>query len=133
LANSKKVTNLRKVSIQAIPPAEDLGTCRAVEHAAELVGQKWAAAILAAGTRGARRFSEYRTMVKGISDKVLAQRLKTLEAQGLIERTVIPSSPVQILYSVTPDGHELIALFIPVVAWSNRRRCAAQRELARPQ
>lgn len=113
------------MDILSIPPAEDLGTCRAVQHAADLVGQKWAAAILAAGTRGARRFSEYRAMVKGISDKVLAQRLKALEAQGLIERTVIPSTPVQILYSVTPDGHELISLLIPVVAWSRRRRRAA--------
>ena len=114
------------MNVTDIPPAEDLGTCRAVQHAADLVGQKWAASILAAGTHGARRFSEYRAMVKGISDKVLAQRLKALEAQGLIERTVIPSTPVQILYSVTPDGHELISLLIPVVAWSRRRRLAAQ-------
>ena len=121
------------MEVQDIPPAEDLGTCRAVQHAAELVGQKWAAAILAAGTRGARRFSEYRAAVKGISDKVLAQRLKTLEAQGLIERTVIPSTPVQILYSVTPDGHELIELFIPVVAWSHRRRRAARHAITQLQ
>jgi DNA-binding HxlR family transcriptional regulator len=107
-------------------PTEDERTCRAVQHAAEIVGQRWAASILAAGTRGARRFTEYRAMVNGISDKVLAQRLKDLEAQGLIERTVIPSTPVQILYSVTQDGHELISLLRPVVAWSRRRRHTAR-------
>ena len=121
------------MTVPDTPPAEDVGTCYAVQHAADLVGQKWAAAILAAGTRGARRFSEYRAMVKGISDKVLAQRLKSLEAQGLIERTVIPSTPVQILYSVTPDGHELISLLIPVVAWSHRRRPAAQQAITQIQ
>jgi DNA-binding HxlR family transcriptional regulator len=120
------------VTVQHIPPAEDVGTCRAVQYAADLVVQKWAAAILAAGTHGARRFTEYRAMVKGISDKVLAQRLKELEAQGLIERTIIPSTPVQILYSVTPDGRELISLLTPVVEWSRRRRRAARHTTTPP-
>ena len=71
-------------------------------------------------------------MVQGISDKVLAQRLKDLEAQGLIERTVIPSTPVQIFYSVTPDGRELISLLLPVVAWSRRKRRAARSTITPP-
>jgi DNA-binding HxlR family transcriptional regulator len=121
LANPEKVANLEKVKPGDKTLTEDERTCRAVQLAAEIVGQRWAASILAAGTRGARRFTEYRAMVNGISDKVLAQRLKDLEAQGLIERTVIPSTPVQVLYSVTPDGHELISLLRPVVAWSRRR------------
>jgi DNA-binding HxlR family transcriptional regulator len=101
---------------------EAAGTCFAVQHAADLVGQRWAATILWAGMHGARRFTEYRRMVAGISDKVLAHRLKDLEAQGLIQREVIPSTPVQILYSVTEDGAELVELLVPVVKWSNRRR-----------
>lgn len=105
-----------------MPPVDETATCRAVQLAADLVVQRWAAAILAAGLNGARRFTEYRTAVNGISDKVLAQRLKCLEAEGLIKRTVIPSTPVQILYSVTKDGSELITLLRPVVAWSYRRR-----------
>jgi DNA-binding HxlR family transcriptional regulator len=125
LANAEKATNFGKVQTEGTTPTEDERTCQAVQRAAEIVGQRWAASILAAGTRGARRFTEYRAMVNGISDKVLAQRLKDLEAQGLIERTVIPSTPVQILYSVTPDGHELISLLRPVVTWSRRRRHTA--------
>jgi DNA-binding HxlR family transcriptional regulator len=108
-------------------PAEDLGTCNAVQHAADLVGQRWAAAILNASLHGARRFTEYRTMVTGISDKVLAQRLKDLESQGLIERTVIPSTPVQIRYALTPDGEELITLLLPIVAWAHRRAVPVTR------
>jgi DNA-binding HxlR family transcriptional regulator len=95
--------------------------CNAIQHAADLVGQRWAAAILNAALQGARRFTEYRAAVPGISDKVLAQRLKDLEAQGLIERTVIPSTPVQIRYAPTPDGEELIGLLLPIVAWVHRR------------
>lgn len=115
------------MKVQDFAPIEDPATCPAIQHAADLIGRRWAASILAAGSRGARRFSEYRTMVGGISDKVLAQRLKELEKQGLIERTVIPSTPVQIRYSLTPDGNELMALLRPVVAWSARRSRAARQ------
>jgi DNA-binding HxlR family transcriptional regulator len=101
---------------------ETEGNCNAIQHAADLVGQRWAAAILSAGVNGARRFTEYRAMVAGISDKVLAQRLKDLEINGLIDRTVIPSTPVQIRYAPTEDGRELIALMVPVVAWIQRRQ-----------
>lgn len=125
MANRRKGTNLGKVKPANIASPEFSGTCVAVQHAAELVGQRWAAAILAAGIRGARRFTEYRAKVNGISDKILAVRLKELEAQGLMERTVIPSTPVQIRYDVTADGRELISLLAPVVAWSHRRRLAA--------
>jgi DNA-binding HxlR family transcriptional regulator len=112
-----------------IPPAEAAGTCNAVQHAADLVGQRWAAAILNAARHGARRFTEYRAAVTGISDKVLAQRLRDLEAQGLIERTVIPSTPVQVRYALTPDGDELLTLLLPIVAWVHRRtfRPSAER------
>ncbi|MFI6078909.1 winged helix-turn-helix transcriptional regulator [Actinoplanes sp. NPDC051343] len=109
-----------------IPPTEDAGTCNAVQHAADLVGQRWAAAILNAARHGARRFTEYRAAVAGISDKVLAQRLRDLESQGLIERTVIPSTPVQIRYALTPDGDELLGLLLPIVAWAHRRALRSQ-------
>jgi DNA-binding HxlR family transcriptional regulator len=119
------------VTVSSVPagPAEGLGTCNAVQHAADLVGQRWAAAILNAGLSGARRFTEYRAMVTGISDKVLAQRLKDLESQGLIERTVIPSTPVQIRYALTDDGRELITLLLPIVAWVQRRHGLRGRRL----
>jgi DNA-binding HxlR family transcriptional regulator len=110
---------------------EDAGTCNAVQHAADLVGQRWAAAILNAALHGARRFTEYRVAVAGISDKVLAQRLKDLESQGLIERTVIPSTPVQIRYALTDDGHELITLLLPIVTWVQRRSAVGPRRPVR--
>ena len=108
-------------------PVEQVHTCETFQRATEMVGQRWVAAILVAGVRGARRFGEYRATVTGISDKVLAQRLKELEALGLIERTVIPSMPVQIRYAPSPDARELIALLTPVVAWANTWFGAAAR------
>ncbi|MEV1331922.1 helix-turn-helix domain-containing protein [Micromonospora costi] len=100
---------------------DDTG-CRVFQDALELVGRRWTGAIMLAGTRGARRFGEYRAAVAGISDRLLAQRLKELEADGLIQRTVIPSSPVQIRYEPTPDGRELMTLLQPLIDWSHHRR-----------
>ncbi|MEU6204711.1 helix-turn-helix domain-containing protein [Micromonospora musae] len=100
---------------------DDTG-CRVFQDSLELVGRRWTGAILLAAVRGARRFGEYRAAVTGISDRLLAQRLKELESDGLIERTVIPSSPVQIRYAPTTDGQELMSLLQPLVDWSHRRR-----------
>ncbi|WP_199789248.1 MULTISPECIES: helix-turn-helix domain-containing protein [unclassified Streptomyces] len=71
--------------------------------------------------RGARRFGEYRAVIAGISDRLLTQRLKELEAEGLIARSVIPSTPVQVRYELAPDGQALIAALRPLAQWSARR------------
>jgi DNA-binding HxlR family transcriptional regulator len=87
----------------------------------ELAGRKWNAAILLAGARGARRFSEYRSLVDGISDRLLAARLKELGVEGLIVRDVQPTTPVSVSYALTKSGRELISLLHPLVTWSRSR------------
>jgi DNA-binding HxlR family transcriptional regulator len=99
--------------------------CQGFQAAAELAGRKWNAAILLAGARGARRFSEYRARVDGISDRLLAARLKELEREALIAREVQPTTPVSISYSPTVAGLHLIQLLRPLVEW-NREHEAAQ-------
>jgi DNA-binding HxlR family transcriptional regulator len=103
------------------PDINDAG-CRSFQEALELVGRRWTGAILLAGARGARRFGEYRASVTGISDRLLAQRLKELEAEALIKRTVIPSTPVQIRYAPSADALELLTVLQPLVDWVGRRR-----------
>ncbi|MDG4796106.1 helix-turn-helix domain-containing protein [Micromonospora sp. WMMD1082] len=95
--------------------------CRGFQDALELVGRRWTGAILLAAVRGARRFGEYRLAVAGISDRLLAARLKELEADGLIARSVIPSTPVQIRYTPTEQGRQLMAALQPLIAWSHHR------------
>jgi DNA-binding HxlR family transcriptional regulator len=96
--------------------------CRAFARPAELVGKRWSAAILLAGRLGAERFGDYRHSVPGISDRLLSQRLKELEAEGLVVRTVVPSTPVQILYRLTEAGQELVDALQPLAAWGHRWR-----------
>jgi DNA-binding HxlR family transcriptional regulator len=95
--------------------------CRRFQASAELAGRKWNAAILLAGARGARRFSDYRALVEGISDRLLAARLKELEVEGLVARDVQPTTPVSISYVLTASGQALISLLHPLVSWSRER------------
>lgn len=92
--------------------------CRSFQESVELVGRKWTAGILLAGLRGARRFVEYRSLVAGISDRLLTQRLRELETDGLIERTVVPTTPVLVQYRPTERAHGLMRALHPLVAWS---------------
>jgi DNA-binding HxlR family transcriptional regulator len=92
--------------------------CRSFQGVLEFVGRRWVGAVLLAGAQGARRFTEYRTLVPGISDRLLAQRLKELEGHELIRREVVPTTPVQILYTPTATGAGLINALQPLLAWS---------------
>ena len=88
--------------------------CRSFLVQVEVAGRKWNGAILLAGARGARRFSEYREVVSGISDRVLTQRFRELEAEGLIERTVTPTTPVLVQYTPTDYGRRLLRALQPL-------------------
>ncbi len=91
--------------------------CRSFQSHLEIVGRKWNSGILLAGVRGATRFSEYRRLVTGISDRLLAQRLRELEEEGLFERTVTPTTPVLVQYRPTERGRGLMAVLQPLVHW----------------
>jgi DNA-binding HxlR family transcriptional regulator len=95
-------------------------TCRLFRAGAELAGQKWTAAVLLAMARGADRFSDIRGLVDGISDRVLSARLKELERQKLLARQVVPTVPVQVRYTLTAQGRELITILQPLVTWGAR-------------
>ncbi len=102
--------------------------CRQFQSAVELAGGKWTASILMAGARGAERFSDYRVMVEGISDRLLTTRLRELEREGLIERRVRPTTPVLITYTLTSAGRELISLLHPLVQWGRARQQVGSTE-----
>lgn len=95
-------------------------SCQRLVRAIDIIGTRWTGPILLAGARGARRFKEYRAMVPGISDPQLTLRLKQLQGRHLIERTVVPSTPVQITYALTSEAEELIATLHPLARWSER-------------
>jgi DNA-binding HxlR family transcriptional regulator len=95
-------------------------SCRQFEAAVALVGRRWSAAILLAVARRAERFTDIRRHLNGITDPVLAHRLKELESANLITRTVIPTTPVQVRYETTECGRELMAALMPLSRWQQK-------------
>ena len=94
--------------------------CRRFQESVEEVGKRWSAGVLMALNLGSTRFSEILARVEGLSDRMLAQRLKELEASGLIAREVIPTVPVQVRYALTERGADLMRAMQPLVSWGLR-------------
>src|SRR6516225_8857147 len=78
-----------------------------VRQMADLLERRWQLSIIYAALTGALRFNEFADAVAGISPRMLSERLRDLEAAGLIERTVVPSSPPKVEYRLTDRGREL--------------------------
>jgi DNA-binding HxlR family transcriptional regulator len=70
--------------------------CPYYHRAVELIGRRWTGAILRAMLFGVSRFSDLAATIPGISDRMLSERLKELEAEGLVLRSVIPETPVRV-------------------------------------
>lgn len=81
------------------------------------VTSKWGLLILVSLADGPHRWSELRRRAEGISEKMLAQTLKTLENDGFIRRDAQPVIPPRVDYSLTDRGEELTALLLPLVGW----------------
>lgn len=93
--------------------------CPKYHHAVELIGRRWTGAILRAMMSGISRFSELSETVPGLSDRMLAERLKELEAEGIVLRTVVPETPVRVEYSLTTKGRDLEAVIQAVSGWAS--------------
>ena len=81
--------------------------CVYYHRAVELIGKRWSGAIVAVLLEGPLHFSEIRRLVPEISDRLLSERLKELEAEGVVERRVLDGSPVRVEYSLTEKGKAL--------------------------
>ena len=81
------------------------------------VTSKWAVLVLAALRDGPMRFSALRRVIGGVSEKMLAQTLRTLEADAFLHREVAPTTPPQVTYSLSPLGAELTGHLTGLVEW----------------
>ena len=85
---------------------------------ADLLERRWQLSIIYAALTGALRFNEFAEAVAGISPRMLSERLRDLEAAGLIERTVLPSSPPAVEYRLTERGRALAPLIEAMRAYA---------------
>jgi DNA-binding HxlR family transcriptional regulator len=92
--------------------------CPQFHRAVEVIGGRWTGAIIRAMLGGATRFSDLRQTVPGLSDRMLSERLKELESEGIVERTVIPLTPVRVEYRLTDKGRALSDVFAAISDWA---------------
>jgi DNA-binding HxlR family transcriptional regulator len=97
------------------------GCCPQYHLAVELIGKRWTGAIVAVLlSEGPQRFGGLTTAVPGLSDRVLSQRLRELEAEELVARTVHPGPPLRVEYALTPKGVALEPVVRALEQWGQR-------------
>ena len=94
--------------------------CPRFHRAIELIGKRWTGAIVRVLLAGPRRFNELLGAIPGISDRLLTERLRELEAEALIVRRVEADSPVRVYYELTCAGAELQAPLDALGHWAER-------------
>lgn len=88
----------------------------------ELVGRRWTGAILFSLIDGPHFFRELLTTVPGVSDRLLSQRLRELESEGLVERSVHDGPPARVSYCLSEKGRELEPALLELYDWAQRHR-----------
>ena len=101
-------------------PAHDLALCGRFHRAIELIGRRWTGAIVFLLLRSRCRYATLRDAVPDITDRMLSERLQELEEEGIVERTVIPETPVRVEYALTKKGRDLASAIDAMAAWAER-------------
>jgi DNA-binding HxlR family transcriptional regulator len=94
--------------------------CLRYEKAMTIMSRRWTGLIIRALLSGTTRFNGISNYVPGLSDRLLSERLKDLEAEGIVERRVYPETPVRIEYVLTPKGQALREVVEVIQYWANQ-------------
>ena len=94
--------------------------CTRFHYASELIGRRWNGAIIFMLLKQTCRFATLRDNIPGITDRMLSERLQELEEEGLVERVVVPATPVRVEYSLTKKGKGLAEAIGSIAEWAER-------------
>lgn len=101
--------------------------------AIDVIGGKWKMHLMWVLSESPRRFGEIRRTLDGVSEKVLTENLRQLEASGVVCREVYPEIPPRVEYSLTPLGRDLALALRPLEEWGDRNRDQLLDAICRPQ
>src|ERR687893_698193 len=93
----------------------------ALARALDVAGDRWTLLIVRELAPGPRRFTDLIAGLPGVSRKLLTERLRMLEHDGIVARTVLPPPAARRVYELTEDGRELATAMAPLIAWGARR------------
>jgi DNA-binding HxlR family transcriptional regulator len=94
--------------------------CPRFEAAFELLGKRWTGLIIRSLLNGAKRFSDIQEIIPNLSARMLTERFKELEEQGILTRKVYPEMPVRIEYTLTEKGRELEKVMDEIQKWAEK-------------
>jgi DNA-binding HxlR family transcriptional regulator len=94
--------------------------CARFHRAVELIGGRWTGAVIQLLLTGRMRFAELRDAIPEISDRMLSERLRELEAEGIVDRIVVPETPVRVEYALTEKGRALEQAMTSLGKWAER-------------
>ena len=93
--------------------------CRHYHRAVELIGRRWTGAVLQVLMGGRTRYCEIRGAIPEVSDRMLSERLKELEAEGIVIRIVTPDTPVRVEYELSQKGRALEQALVAIQRWAD--------------
>jgi len=94
--------------------------CASFFQLMDLLSRRWTGLILRVLMSGPRRFNQILAAVPGLSDPLLTQRLRELQARGLVTRNVVPESPVRVEYELTEAGRDLDRAVCALAEWAEK-------------
>ncbi len=101
-----------------VQAAQREACCSLYHQAVELVGKRWTGAIVAVLLAGPARFGEIRACVPDLSDRLLSERLKELEAEGIVDRQMLGGNPPRTQYLLTDKGMALGPALDSLKSWA---------------
>jgi len=93
--------------------------CPKFEAAFQILGKRWSGLIVRVLLDGPRRYRDIAQTIPQLSEKMLTERMRELEANGIVKRTVYPETPVRIVYELTTKGAALKPVMDEVQAWAD--------------
>lgn len=110
---------LQEPNIATLDPGRSpSASCTQFQQAIEFIGRRWVGAILFVLLDGPSRFNELLAKVPNLSDRLLTERLRELEAAGMVTREVQPGPPVRVVYALTDAGRSLSGIIRDIAAWA---------------
>lgn len=109
-----------KPTVPIMLPTPTNQICPRYEHAISILGKRWTGLLLDALMDGPKRFCELTTLVEGLSDRVLSDRLRELETEDVVKRVVYPQIPVRVEYQLTEKGRALKPVIDAIHVWAKQ-------------
>jgi DNA-binding HxlR family transcriptional regulator len=118
--SSSQATKDKGTPAESRDVVAEVALCPRFHRAVELIGRRWTGAIVQMLLAGPRRFNELLATIPGLSDRLLTERLRELESEGVLRRVVCPGPPLKVEYVLSERGRELEPVLHELGTWAER-------------